>query len=343
MDLTGYVLLDSHCHPIWREDPEDYSSAFSEAHDSGGHARHGLFYRRSLREMAELLGCSPERMLAERQRLSRDELFARCVQGIDELLLDDGLTPDRCLPLDWHARHVRVRRLLRIEQVAERLYTGGSYADFLERFVSELQADVAGYKSVAAYRTGLDVDPGADGAEAYREWKGERLSLKPLNDHLVGLTLEQGKTVQFHTGFGDPDLDLRTANPLCLRPLIERYPGTKIVLLHAGYPFVREAGFLASVYPNVYLDFGLAVPFLSVAGMRRTVSQLLELGPLSKLTWSSDASRIPDLYYLGARWGKRILGEVLDECIANGDLTASEAEDAARSILTGQDLYRSVL
>ena len=28
---------------------------------------------------------------------------------------------------------------------------------------------------------------------------------------------------------------------------------------------LREAGFLASVYPNVYLDFGLAVPFLSVA------------------------------------------------------------------------------
>ena len=54
--------------------------------------------------------------------------------------------------------------------------------------------------------------------------------------------------MQFHTGFGDPDLDLRLANPLHLRPLFESEAlrGLRIVCLHC-YPYVREAGYLASV------------------------------------------------------------------------------------------------
>ena len=340
MELTGYRLVDSHCHPIWREDPTELSSAFTEAHQDGGHARNGLFYRRSVRDLSELLGCSPAEWPEKRQALPREELFARCVAGVDELWLDDGLTPDRCLPLDWHARHVRVQRLVRIEQVAEGLYRGEPFATFLERFLNALEG-AFGLKSIVAYRTGLEVDPLADGETAYEAWVGERLALKPLNDHLVRLALERGKVVQFHTGFGDPDLDLRTANPLCLRPLIEAHPRARFHLLHAGWPYCREAGYLASVYANVHVDFGLAVPFLSVAGMRRAVSELLELAPLSKLTWSSDASKIPDLYFLGALWGKRILGQVLDACVHDGDLTAREAEEAAGWILAenAQRLY----
>lgn len=34
------------------------------------------------------------------------------------------------------------------------------------------------------------------------------------------------------------------------------YPKTIIVLLHSSYPFTREAGYLTSVYSNVFLDFG---------------------------------------------------------------------------------------
>jgi uncharacterized protein len=62
--------------------------------------------------------------------------------------------------------------------------------------------------------------------------------------------------VQLHTGFGDRDIDLRLANPLRLRPLLERgtLDRSPLVLLHASYPYVREAAYLASVYPDVYVD-----------------------------------------------------------------------------------------
>jgi predicted TIM-barrel fold metal-dependent hydrolase len=67
--------------------------------------------------------------------------------------------------------------------------------------------------------------------------------------------------------------------------------------------------------------------------MRSTVQQLLELAPTSKLMYSSDAHNIPELYYLGAKWGREVLGQVLDEAVKDSDLTAKEAESVATAIL----------
>ena len=49
--------------------------------------------------------------------------------------------------------------------------------------------------------------------------------------------------------------------------------------------------------------------------------------------YSSDASQIPELYWLAGRWGRRGLGLVLDELVALGALTMDEALDSARRIL----------
>ncbi|MEQ9669874.1 MAG: amidohydrolase family protein [Coleofasciculus sp. G2-EDA-02] len=220
----------------------------------------------------------------------------------------------------------------------------------MEHFHSQLDpppAGVVGFKSVAAYRTGLDIQwtPKEFAEQRFYEIKQTnasqslRLSDKPFIDFLITQALEIAAKyqlpIQFHTGFGDPDLDLRLSNPLYLRSLLEdkRFENVPIVLLHAAYPYSQEAGYLASVYPQVYLDFGLAVPFLSGAGMRGTLQQLLELTPTSKLMYSSDAHNIPELYYLGAKWGREVLSQVLDGAIHDGDLTAKEAESVACAIL----------
>jgi uncharacterized protein len=142
--------------------------------------------------------------------------------------------------------------------------------------------------------------------------------------------------VQFHTGYGDPDLDLRLANPLHLRTIFEapELRALRVVLLHC-YPFVREAGYLASVYPGVSLDVGLTIPYASVHGMRTAVHEALHLAPLTKLLVSTDAQRTPELFWLAARWGRKVLGDVLDQTIRDGDLTPDEALAAAGQILSG--------
>lgn len=115
--------------------------------------------------------------------------------------------------------------------------------------------------------------------------------------------------------FGDKDLDLKLSNPLLLRNVLEdkRFSKCRIVLLHASYPFSKEASYLASVYSQVnfrphdkyfilefgckvesftdkwnfplqvYLDFGLAIPKLSVHGMISSIKELLELAPTKKV------------------------------------------------------------
>ena len=81
-----------------------------------------------------------------------------------------------------------------------------------------------------------------------------------------------------------------------MQPIIKAYPEAKIVLLHSSYPYTREAGYLAAVYSNVFLDFGEIFPFLSAEGQVGVVRQMLELCPTSKLLWSSQSTRLRTLF-----------------------------------------------
>ena len=169
------------------------------------------------------------------------------------------------------------------------------FQDHLTKVVLESNGKVVGFKSIIGYRTGLNVSL-TDTVDTitsalndvllmYRQSRSVRLQHKPLNDYVLRLALEicryNGKpselltfksavvqfeltfTVQFHTGFGDNDIALTLASPALLQPLIEAYPEVKFVLLHTSYPFTREAGYLTSVYSNVFLDIGL-VSFTTV-------------------------------------------------------------------------------
>jgi hypothetical protein len=362
LELDAIPVVDQHAHNLVR--PENlsesvYVGSFTEGHTEDGvseHVRATLFFRRSVREIAAVLDCEPElsAILAARDRLGFEATAQRffAAANVEALLLDDGFLPDRILPVEWHARFAPVHRILRVEFLAEKLIREfDRWTHFAEAFRSGLRnlpPDVVSLKSIVAYRTGLAVEePDVALAEACfhdlsrQATAGDavRLAHKPLNDWVVWTALataaEQELPVQFHTGFGDPDLDLRYANPLHMRPLFE-YPAFRsvpFVLLHASYPFTREAGYLAAVYTNVHVDLGLAIPFLSTAGMRFVVRALLELTPLTKIVFSTDAHVIPELFYLGAHWGRRILSGRLEQAVQHGDLTADEAEAAAEAIL----------
>ena len=131
--------------------------------------------------------------------------------------------------------------------------------------------------------------------------------------------------VQVHCGFGDSDLWLARADPSHLKPLVERFRDTRFVLLHC-YPFVREAGWLAHVYGNVWFDLSLTIPHVSRPA--EALREALELAPVSKLLYASDAARTPELYYLAAKWWREALAEVLPPDEAEGDGRAILRENA---------------
>jgi predicted TIM-barrel fold metal-dependent hydrolase len=200
-------------------------------------------------------------------------------------------------------------------------------------------------KSVIAYRTGLHVEPvGRSEAKAAFKSVHERarrdgwlrIASKPLLDYLIVAAVEEAARqevpIQFHTGLGDPDLDLTLVDPAALRLLFaDMYRAAPIVLLHTGYPYVRSMAYLAAMYPNVYADFGEVQLF--VAGdLREIARELLGLAPASKILFSTDASLVPELYWLGALAGRRTFAQVFAEHIAEGLLDERTALGMAEMI-----------
>ncbi|CAN1275941.1 Protein fluG [Linum perenne] len=362
-------LVDGHAHNIVALNSSfPFVNGFSEATgDASTFAPHSLSFKRNLREIAELYGCGNSLQEVEEHRRSSglESVASACFKatGISAVLIDDGLKLHNMHKIDWHKSYFPfVGRILRIERFAEEiLEQEGPYgatwtldtftAAFVERlksypFCTTVAKDIVGLKSIAAYRSGLEINPkvtskdAAKGlAEVVHSGNPVRLVNKSLIDYIFVRSLEVALTfdlpMQIHTGFGDKDLDLRLANPLHLRAVLEdeRFSKCRLVILHASYPFSREASHLASVYSQVYLDFGLAVPKLSVHGMISSVKELLELAPIKKVMFSTDGYAFPETYYLGAKKARECLFSVLQDACRDGDLTVAEAVEAARDIL----------
>lgn len=342
--LWEIPAVDHHAHGVVPFEPtlDEFRGMFSESPDPAQwpHIATGLTYRRAMAELAAFLGCAPGEDGVYAHRLASD--FAEYTSallrasGTGLLLIDDGY-PAVGEGYEWERMGelagCPARPVMRIERVAEEAL-GGGFDEFRERVRAEVSSAKArgfvGLKTIAAYRTGLDVRPvDVDAAREAFGVSGPRLGAKPLLELALWDALEANAAdplpLQVHCGFGDSDLLLPRADPTWLKPAIERYRATPFVLLHC-YPFVREAGWLAHVYGNVFFDLSLTIPHVSRPA--EMVRQALELAPASKLLYASDAARTPELYLVAARWWRTALAEVL-----GAELPAADAEHAARLIL----------
>jgi predicted TIM-barrel fold metal-dependent hydrolase len=126
-------------------------------------------------------------------------------------------------------------------------------------------------------------------------------------------------------GFGDTDVRLHRSNPSLLHDflLATQDTGTAIMLLHC-YPFHREAGYLANVFPHVYMDLGAILNHVG-ARSAAVLAEALELTPFHKMLYSSDAFGLPELHYLGATGFRRDLAAVTDAFVAGGAWASADA------------------
>jgi predicted TIM-barrel fold metal-dependent hydrolase len=352
-------LVDHHCHGVLYRDADEATleSFLSEgASFAGGSlfdSQAGFAFRRLC---PPVLGLPPHADLgdyaARRAELGATEVSKRFLQaaGLAGLLVDTGFTPE---PLTSPAElgglaSATAHEIVRLERVGEDVAAAGvAAADFADAVRSELAtrtADAVGVKSIAAYRTGLDLEPGrpsdaevtaaagrwlaAAGDRGPRDGAGGtsgsgpplplRLADETLQRFLIWCGVDLRLPVQFHVGYGDSDVDLHRCNPLLLTPLLREIQpaGVPVMLLH-NYPYHREAGYLAQVFPHVYVDAGLATHNL---GTRSPIllAEALELAPFGKFLYSSDAFGLPELYYLGAALFRRALSEFLSAGLDEG-------------------------
>jgi predicted TIM-barrel fold metal-dependent hydrolase len=193
---------------------------------------------------------------------------------------------------------------------------------------------------VIGYRTGLAV-PATQPTEqetlrAAASWmraKNGRLTDPVLLAWLVHEAaqagIERGLPLQFHTGFGDADLTLSSADPVLLSDFLRAVP-VPVVLLHC-YPYHRNAAYLAHVFDHVSVDTGLTIPFVG-ARAPQVLAEILELAPFDAVLYSSDGNMLPELHHLGAVLWRRSINKLTDEWLADDLLSAADAERLARGI-----------
>lgn len=186
-------------------------------------------------------------------------------------------------------------------------------------------------KSVAAYRTGFDLDPVRPPApavtEAARRWlaAGGRLADPVLVRHLLWTAVDLGLPLQLHTGFGDADIRLHRVDPTHLTDWLHLTAGTIPVLLLHCWPYQRQAAYLSAVFEQVYLDVGLTLHHVGPARASAILAEALEITPFRKLLYSSDAYGVAEFYHLGALAFRQGLAGLLQDRVDADELSLPDA------------------
>lgn len=310
--------MDHHCHGVLLRDADEATleSLLTEGGafpgGSGFDSGIGFAFRRLC---PPVLGLHPDASLGEyakrREELGADTVNLRFMRaaGLGALCVDTGYTPeDIASPAELGSlADATAYEIVRLEVVAEEVGASGvsatGFADAVRAALDARTAHAVGVKSIAAYRTGLDLRGERPSLAEVAAAAGQflrhpvRLADETLQRFLIWCGNDLGLPVQFHVGYGDSDVDLHRCNPLLLTPLIRQLQ-VPVMLLH-NYPYHREAGYLAQVFPHVYVDLGLATHNVG-ARAGALLAEALELTPYGKFLYSSDAFGLPELYYLSA-------------------------------------------
>ena len=255
---------------------------------------------------------------------------------------------------------VEVVSLFRIEVLIQELLDADcGWSEFQRRYDDGISQALTsegykGLKSIIAYRTGLDIAPdsrspdqGLIALDSIRRARGRGGdAVKKLRDHLfcraVERCIDHDVPFQVHTGMGDWEVHLAACRPALLMELFRfpAYRACKFLLVHSGYPYHAEAGYIANVLPNIWCDLSEGLPFAGSAG-KRIIAEVLEMAPISRVCYGSDVYGSPEPFYTSALLGKQALAQVLEELMADGFFSEPEAQDAAKRILAdnARELY----
>jgi predicted TIM-barrel fold metal-dependent hydrolase len=379
IDLSHAPVIDVHCHP-WRNeqllaaDPLGFEERvtmmgmclISSGMDDAGVSDHLRLLTETTplaltmrRRLAEHLGCEPTKeavaatrhdaLGADPPAYNRRLWEAANVAG---LIYDEGY-PQPTIAMDEFAADsgARLHRVARIEPfIVELREQARSFRELEEAFDAELERaaadpELVAFKSVIAYRTGLDVEnPPLDHCErSFERWRADgwtetRLHAKPVRDRLLRRTLAVAKRhdrpVHVHCGGGDPAIVLAHARPQDFFPLLAEHADQPVVLIHSGWPWLEEGAYVASILPHVYLDVSITVPWASLA-VDQKLELLLGAAPPAKVLYGSDEASEPEVIWLSAQLGREALGRVLAAGVERGWLSRREAVSVGEGVLAG--------
>lgn len=358
MNFNDIPVIDNHCH-LFNTRYEEHNLArvlsLSLNVMPEEQLRHTLVYRKILKEMVDFLqmGTAAEAQVLARRQEAMEKDYRQYVAdlfqdaGIHTLLIDLGYQPAQVNLEDFEKiSPTRIRYMYRIETILDSLWEQkASLAEAEEKFyealdkaVNELQ--VVAFKSIIGYRTGLQI------RDHDRKAMKKDMTEKAFREYFLLRAAEKAADccipIQIHAAFGESNIQVLHNNPLLLKEALESGPlkDARVVLVHGGYPYSFEAGYMAAMYPHVYVDISEMIPFVPL-GAGKGLRDMMDMCPLNKIMYGSDGFVLPDLHWLGARAAKRELRVLFDEFIRDGLMDEDYALQTARRIFfdTAEQLY----
>ncbi|MFE1203636.1 amidohydrolase family protein [Streptomyces sp. NPDC058762] len=362
--LAALDLVDHHCHGAVTDDPDraGFEALLTEGEAWPGVSPFdspvGIAVRRHCAPLLDLPRHAPADVyVARRAELGAAEVNRRFLRaaGAGVFCVDTGFAPHPVTgPAELAAAAgATAYEVVRLEGVAEAVAAGGVEPDaYAEAFRTAVWAavgrpGVVGVKSVAAYRSGFDLDPArpspAEVTRAAGRWLargGGRLDDPVLVRELLWTAVDVGRPLQLHTGFGDADIHMHRVDPTLLTDWLHLTAGTIPVLLLHCWPYQRQAAYLSAVFERVHLDVGLTLHHVGPARAGAILAEALEITPFRKLLYSSDAYGAAEFHHLGALAFRRGLAGLLQERVDADELSLPDALRLAR--WAGRDNARRV-
>lgn len=305
-------------------------------------------------QLSKFFGCPPtlEAVTAERNRRTAELGLG----GYARLLYEDARivasVMDSGLPVNDPILDLTPGRKLRLLQmdpmVKKFLATCDSYGELLKSFQDVVERAIrqdgfVGIKSHPGELVGLGTPPvEADEAErifpAAKAGDGEAFlklymavwlaTMLQCQDLKIPLHIHTGHTGGLWKG------PIAQTDPYLLVPILRqsRFLQTRLILLHAGHPWIQHAGAMAHSFPHVWVDIGWVTPWIS----QRIVEcyrEMIGMAPVSKLMIGSGGHGSPEVSWLAGKTAKIALSEVLSGSVRLGLMAERDAERVGRMIL----------
>ncbi|OTB10682.1 hypothetical protein K445DRAFT_69763 [Daldinia sp. EC12] len=364
--IDATPLIDNHAHPLLTPESVSNHPFLSIATEATGDAlqdsKKSLSHIRTVKHLAGVLGCEQTweavEAAVEHKRLeSRDAWIKRCFEGIETILIDDGLDVEgQAETYSWHSQYTKseCKRIVRIETVAadvivrkliERDGANSSslnenrifetFVNFLWEALVSLAYDrnVVAFKSIVCYRYGLDILPleSAKGSEVRRE----------LADIVYkGVTVTPGSPI---SGFS---LQKRIAHPL-LNSLIVRLAAD--AARGTGKPIQFHTGLgdnditLTKSSPSHLQNFIRENPDLKIVLLHAGYPWTRETAYLAAM-YPNVYADIGEVFPCISRQGQEcVLREMLEVCPWSKILCSTDGHGFPEMYLTATTQLRSVL
>jgi len=352
MDLKDIPVIDAHCHLFdlaYKERNLAELLSLSLEDWDNQLLRETLVYKRLLRELSQFYGVDNEEsaVLSLREKKCK-ESYSLYVKNLFDgvnlkcLIIDLGYKP-AAVDLKEFAKFApcRVEFVYRIETLLDDLWQNKKSFDealqiFRKTLREQVEEGVVAFKSIIGYRTGLDITipDYAEAQKAYEVDDDEKIFRDFFFNETIKMCNESDLPFQIHAAFGESNVNILKNNPLLLKRILDepQYKDVKLVLVHGGYPYCFEAGYLAGMYPNLYLDFSEIIPWLTFDS-KEAIKKILDMAPFSKIMYGSDGFIVPELHFFGALTGKKVFGQIIKELIDANILKQEEGLELAEKVL----------